>query len=495
VRVVVIGAGLGGLAAAAHLVRRGHQVTVLERDAVPGGRAGVFARAGFRIDTGPTMLTMPDLLADTFAAAGAQLADYLTIEPLDPMYRATFADGSELHVRFDREQMTEEIRRFANAREAGAFNEFCEWLGEIFAVEMPNFINTNLDNVPSVLLRWRAGLALLRNGGFSRLDTKLASFFEDERLQRIFSYQSLRAGLAPHDALAVYAVMTYMETVGGIHTTRGGMHAVPAALARAVSDAGAVIRYNTPVTRILRGGDNVVSGVEIGGSDRLVADAVVCNADLPVAYRTLVGGVEAPRAARRGKYAPSCLLWVAGVRGDPPPGAAVHNIHFGDQWNDAFKAVIKRGVRMADPSLHVTMQSIADPSSAPAGCSSLNALEPVPNLDGRINWTRDGERLTDDLKRRIGQLGYPTDVAVERVIDPLDWEAMGLERGTPWSLSHTLLQSGPFRPGNVDARVPGLVFTGASTVPGVGVPMVLISGRLAAQRVEAYAKQSSIVRW
>jgi phytoene desaturase len=173
----------------------------------------------------------------------------------------------------------------------------------------------------------------------------------------------------------------------------------------------------------------------------------------------------------------------------------VHNIHFGDQWNDAFKAVIKRGVRMADPSLHVTMQSIADPSSAPAGCSSLNALEPVPNLDGRINWTRDGERLADDLKRRIGQLGYPTDVAVERVIDPLDWEAMGLERGTPWSLSHTLLQSGPFRPGNVDARVPGLVFTGASTVPGVGVPMVLISGRLAAQRVEAYAKQSSIVRW
>jgi phytoene desaturase len=494
-RVIVVGAGLGGLSAAAHLIRRGHDVTVLERDSSPGGRAGQLTEGGFRIDTGPTMLTMPDVLADTFAAAGAEMARYLTVEPLDPMYRATFADGSVLHVRHDREEMTEEIRQFASAREAGAFNEFCEWLTEVFALEMPNFIDTNYDGVTTALRRWRVALDLIRNGGMSRLDSKLASFFADERLQRIFSYQSLQAGLAPHDALAVYAVMTYMETVGGVYTTPGGMHAVPKALAQAIVDAGATVRYDTPVTRILRGGDNTVTGVEIAGSVRLVADAVVCNPDLPVAYRTLVGGVDAPRAARRGKYAPSCLLWVAGVRGAPPDGATVHNLHFGDQWQDALKAVIKRGVRMSDPSMLVTMQSLADPSAAPEGCSTLYALEPVPNLDGRINWTRDGERLADDLKRRIGQLGYPTDVVVERVFDPLDWEAIGLERGTPWSLSHTLLQSGPFRPRNVDPRVPGLVFAGSSTVPGVGVPMVLVSGKLAAQRVEAYARQTSIVRW
>ena len=119
----------------------------------------------------------------------------------------------------------------------------------------------------------------------------------------------------------------------------------------------------------------------------------------------------------------------------------------------------------------------------------------MPNLDGKVDWGRDGDRLADDLQRRVGQLGYPTDVVVERVVDPLDWEAMGLERGTPFALSHTLRQSGPFRPTNVDPRVPGLVFAGASTVPGVGVPLVLLSGKLAAERVEQYAKQTAVVRW
>jgi phytoene desaturase len=495
VRVVVIGAGLGGLAAAANLVRRGHDVTVLERELVPGGRAGVFAEAGFHIDTGPTMITMPDLLRSTFAAAGADIERYLVIERLDPMYRATFADGSVLHARHDRAQMVAEIGDFAGARDAAAFGEFCAWLDEIYAIFSPSFVHANYDNTLHVGRNWLPLAQMFRKGGFKRLDAKLASFFADERLQRAFSFQSLQAGLAPHDALAMFALRTHMDSIGGVFTARGGMHAVATALARAIADAGATIRYETPVTRILRGGDNAVTGVEIGGSVRIAADAVVCNADLPVAYRTLLGGVDAPRVARRGKYAPSCLLWVAGVRGEPPADATMHNLHFGDQWEDAFKAVIKRGVRMSDPTMLVTMQSAGDPVAAPAGCATVHALEPVPNLDGRVNWARDGARLADDLRRRVGQLGYPTDVVVERSFDPLDWEAMGLERGTPWSLSHTVLQSGPFRPSNVDRRVPGLIFAGACTVPGSGVPFVLISGRLAAQRVEAYARETSIVRW
>jgi phytoene desaturase len=495
VRVVVVGTGLGGLAAAANFVRRGHEVTVLERELVPGGRAGVFAEAGFHIDTGPTAITMPELLRSTFAAAGAEMDRYVTIERLDPMYRATFADGSMLRIRHDREYMVAEIREFSGGRDAAAFGEFCAWLDEMYSIASPSFIDANYDSAFQAVRRWRPISQLLRKGGFKRFDAKLASFFEDERLQRVFSFHSLQAGLAPHDALAMLALRTYTESIGGVFTARGGMHAVVVALARAIADAGATIRYDTPVTRILRGGDNAVTGVEIGGSVRLAADAVVCNCDLPVAYRTLLGGVDAPRVARRGKYAPSCLLWVAGVRGEIPADATMHNLHFGDQWQDAFKAVIKRGVRMSDPSMLVTLQSVGDPLAAPAGCATVHALEPVPNLDGKVNWARDGARLADDLKRRVGQLGYPTEVVVERTCDPLDWEAMGLERGTPWSLSQTVLQSGPFRPSNVDARVPGLMFAGASTVPGSGVPLVLISGRLAAQRVEAYARETSIVRW
>ena len=240
------------------------------------------------------------------------------------------------------------------------------------------------------------------------------------------------------------------------------------------------------MSRILRhpGAHGAVSGVEIAGSERIDADAVVCNPDLPVAYRTLLGGVDAPRVARNGKYSPSCVLWVAGVKGLPPAHAAHHNIHFGRDWDASFKALIEDGVRMPDPSLLVTLHSLDTPGLAPDGHSSLYVLEPTPNLDGKIDWSRERERIVGDIKTKVGQLGYPTEVVVERVYDPVDWEALGMERGTPFALAHTFFQTGPFRPNNVDKRVPGLVFVGSSTLPGVGVPMVLVSGKLAAERVD-----------
>ena len=485
--VVVIGAGLGGLAAAAHLIKAGHTVTIVERESIPGGRAGMIAEAGFRLDNGPTVLTMPNLLADAFAAAGAEMADFVTIKPVDPMYRAVYADGSTLHVRHGREAMTDEIRQFANAREAEAFGRFCDWLERLYRVEMDHFIDANFNSVLDLVKPWRAGLELVRLGGFGKLGRKVASFFHDERLQRIFSFQSMYAGLAPYEALSLYAVITYMDSVEGVFVPEGGMHAMATGLAAAVEKAGVTIRYDSPVTRILRTGSGAVNGVEVAGSERIAADVVVCNPDLPVAYRTLLGGVEAPRVARRGKYSPSCLLWVAGVKGLPPAEAAHHNIHFGRDWDASFKALIHDGVRMPDPSILVTLHSLDDASLAPEGCSSIYVLEPTPNLDGRIDWSRERDRITESLRTKVAGLGYPTEVVVERIYDPLDWEAMGMERGTPFALAHTFRQTGPFRPNNVDKRVPGLVFTGSSTLPGVGVPMVLVSGKLAAERVQQFA--------
>jgi phytoene desaturase len=491
--VVVIGAGLGGLSAAAYLSAAGHRVTVVERDSIPGGRAGMIVADGFRLDNGPTVLTMPGLLADVFRAAGAEMADFVTINKVDPMYRAVYADGSTLHVRHGREAMTEEIRQFANGKEAEAFGRFCDWLERLYRVEMAHFIDTNYDSVLDLVKPWRAGLELVRLGGFGKLGRKVASFFDDERLQRIFSFQAMYAGLAPYEALSLYAVITYMDSVEGVYVPQGGMHAMATGLAAAVEQAGVVIRYDAPVTRILRNGEGRVTGVELGhdgtgsGGERVAAQAVVCNADLPVAYRTLLGGVEAPRVARRGKYSPSCVLWVAGVKGLPPADAAHHNIHFGHDWDGSFRALIHDGVRMPDPSILVTLHSLDDRSLAPEGCSSIYALEPVPNLDGQIDWGRERDRVVESMRSRVASLGYPSDVVVERIYDPLDWEALGMERGTPFALAHTFRQTGPFRPNNVDRRVPGLVFTGSSTLPGVGVPMVLVSGKLAAARVDGYA--------
>ncbi len=402
------------------------------------------------------------------------------------MYRAIYADGSVLHVRHGRQAMTEEIRAFAGPREAEAFGRFADWLGELYRAEMDDFIDANFDSPLDLAKAWRAGIRLIRLGGFGKLGKKVASFFDDERLQRIFSFQSMYAGLAPYEALALYAVITYMDSIEGVYVPKGGMHRMAAGLAEAIEKAGVVLHYSSPVRRVVCRAGGAVHGVELSDGELIEADAVVCNADLPVAYRELLDGVKAPRVARTGKYSPSCLLWVAGVKGLPPTEAAHHNIHFGSSWDESFRSIIHDGVRMPDPSFLVTLHSLDDESLAPPGHSSIYALEPIPHLGGKIDWKRDRSRIVDDLQARVAAAGYPTDVVVERVYDPEDWQAMGMERGTPFALAHTFLQTGPFRPNNRDSRVPGLFFTGSSTLPGVGVPMVLVSGKLAAQRVRQY---------
>ena len=486
-RTVVVGAGLGGLSAACHLAGRGHEVVVVDRESVPGGRAGVVEEGGFRIDSGPTVLTMVGLLEQTFAAAGADLEDHLTLRLLDPTYRASFPDGSELRVRPDRDAMVEEIRTFAGAGEAAAFERFCSWLGRVYRLELPHFIDRNYDSPLDLARDPMALLRLVRLGGLRKLAPTVAGFFRDERLQRIFSFQSMYAGLSPFEALAIYSVITYMDMVEGVYFPEGGMHEVPRALTSAAEKAGATFHFATPVERITRHADGSVQGVRLSSGELIAADAVVCNVDVAVAYRSLLG-LSAPRVAWRGRYSPSCIVWLAGVRGTLPAGAAHHNIRFGRSWREAFTSLLADGRRMPDPSILVTSATASDPSLAPAGATTLFALEPAPNLDGSVDWVSERPRLRDELANRVGALGYPVDdVVVERLTDPRDWEAQGLERGTPFALAHRFFQTGPFRPGNVDRRIPGLVFTGMGTVPGVGIPMVLISGRLAADRVDEWA--------
>ena len=173
------------------------------------------------------------------------------------------------------------------------------------------------------------------------------------------------------------------------------------------------------------------------------------------------------------------------MQGTLPAGVEHHNIHFGHDWDGAFRALLRNGTRMPDPSLLVSVPSLHEPSMAPADRHVLYVLEPVPNLDGNVDWTAERPRARADLEAALQRLGYPASIEVDELVDPLGWEAQGMERGTPFALSHTFRQTGPFRPGNLERRAPGLVFTGSGTVPGVGVPMVLVSGELAAERVSA----------
>jgi phytoene desaturase len=351
---------------------------------------------------------------------------------------------------------------------------------------MPNFIDRNFDTPLDLLSSPRALVQLLRLGAFGKLGAAVRRHFADPRLHRLFSFQAMYAGLAPESALALYAVITYMDSIEGVWFPKGGIHAVPMIMAQVAEKAGVTFRYGDAAEAVLHSPQGRVAGIRTASGERIVADAVICTTDLPTAYQQLLTELRPPRAARRGNYSPSAAVWHVGVRGLPPSSAAHHNIHFGTEWSSAFDALLNRGQLMPDPSRLVTIPSLDDPDLAPDGCSTLYVLEPVPNLNGVINWSTEASRLRDRLHAFLAEQGYPTEVITEDLITPLDWQAQGLAAGTPFALAHTFTQTGPFRPSNVERRLPGMFFAGSGTVPGVGVPMVLISGKLAASRVADY---------
>jgi phytoene desaturase len=483
--VAVIGAGLAGLSAACYLTGRGYSVTVVEREEVTGGRAGVLTRNGFTFDTGPTVLTMPDLIADALRAVDADL-DLLPMRRLDPAYRACFADGSTIFVRSGRQAMRDEIGRACGSVDAAAFDGFVDWLQRLYSVEMPHFIDRNYDSPLGLLASPQALVKLLRLNAFGRLGAAVRRRFRDPRLHRLFSFQAMYAGLAPDAALALYAVITYMDSINGVYFPEGGMHSLPVTMAQAAEKAGSTFRYGDAAAAILRSPAGRVAGVRTVSGEKIRADAVVCTLDLPTAYAELLPDLVPPRAVRHGAYSPSAVVWHVGVRGVPQSPVTHHNIHFGGQWTEAFDDLLKRGRLMGDPSRLVTVPSFDAPEAAPRGCSTLYVLEPVPNLEGTVDWHRAAGPMRERLYAFLDRHGYPSDVVVDELVTPLDWQAQGMASGTPFALAHSFGQTGPFRPSNLERRLPGMFFAGSGTVPGVGVPMVLISGKLAAARVGDY---------
>ena len=244
---------------------------------------------------------MRNLVADALAAVDTDIDSALPMRRLDPAYRARFADGSTIHVRHGREAMRAEIAETCGPADAAAFDGFVDWLVQLYEIEMPHFIARNFNSPLDLLRSPAAAAALIRLGGFGRLGNAVRRRFRDPRLHRLFSFQAMYAGLAPDDALAIYAVITYMDSIEGVWFPDGGMHAMPAALAAAVEKAGATLRYGETVTEVVRRRDNGgVAGVRLDSGDQLMADAVVCTLDLPVAYDRLLPDLRPPRAVRNG---------------------------------------------------------------------------------------------------------------------------------------------------------------------------------------------------
>ncbi len=476
--VVIVGAGLGGLSTAMRLAAAGRAVTVLEREATPGGRAGLWEVDGHKFDTGPTVLTMPNLIDDVFACLGEKTSDWLALQPVSPLYRTYYPDGSRLDVHSDPHQMAAEIETQIGSDEAGNYLRFVEYVSKLYELEMADFIDRNIDSPLDLLTPNLARLAAI--GGFRRLAPKVNEYLKDPRTQRVFSFQAMYAGMSPFDALAIYAVIAYMDSVAGVYFPKGGMQAVPQAMADAAAKHGVVFRYGTEVASVETRGDRATAVVTVDG-ERIAADVVVLNPDLPIAYRDLLD--REPWSIRRLKYSPSCAVLLAGSTAHYSQ-IAHHNIHFGRAWKGIFSELIDRQTLMSDPSFFVTNSTHSDASLAPPGRQNYYVLFPTPNNRSDIDWRSFGPRYRDQMVQTLednGYIGFGDSVTIERLTTPADWEASGLAAGAPFAASHSFTQTGPFRPRNIWGE--NVVFTGSGTTPGVGVPMVLISGKLAAQRI------------
>jgi phytoene desaturase len=297
----------------------------------------------------------------------------------------------------------------------------------------------------------------------------------------VFTFQALYAGVPPQRALAVYAVIAYMDTVAGVYFPRGGMRAVPDAMAAAAAEAGVEFRYGNSVTSLERSGDTVTA-VFTDTGDRIAADAVVLTTELPDTYRMLG---RTPRRLLKIRPAPSAVVAHVGCRAVTSE-MPHHNILFGGAWRDTFSEIIDDGRVMSDPSLLVTRPTAGDPTLAPEGRDLLYVLAPAPNTEvGTVDWAKIRDSYTQEMLESVNARlpGAVEDAEILDIVDPTDWARQGMAAGSPFALAHTFTQTGPFRPANTVRGIDNVVLAGSSTVPGVGVPTAVISGRLAAERL------------
>ena len=274
--VVIVGAGLAGLSAALRLAGAGRNVTVVERESFPGGRNGLLNKSGYAFDTGPTVLTMPDLIADAFRCVGEEMRDWLDLIPLNPLYRAFYADGTQLDVHADTQRMETEIAKTISAEEAMGYRRYVDFVTKLYKYEMKDFIDRNIDSPLNLLTPNLARLIAL--GGFRKLAPKVSQFLKDPRTQKVYSFQAMYAGVSPQQALAIYAVIAYMDSVNGVFFPKGGMHALPRALAAAAEKHGVTIKYNSKVVSVEHSGGRANAVVTESG-ERITCDALILNPD------------------------------------------------------------------------------------------------------------------------------------------------------------------------------------------------------------------------
>lgn len=486
-RVVIIGGGFGGLAAALRLRHAGFEVTLLEKLTRLGGRSHVIQENGYKIDAGPTILVMKSILAETYQALGHNLDQRVKLIQLDPNYRIHYHDGTFFDLHSNMAQLTEQVEKIKK----GAGELVFQFLGDAakkYALGM-KFVERNYDHLTD-LLNPQALSDLLRTRAYANLYRQVHSYFGDDKLDKAFSFHSMFLGLSPFEAPAMYSLTTYADLALGMWYPLGGIHRLVEDLEALALEMGIEIKTSTPVKEISisRG---QVTGVRLDSGAELAADLVVSNADLPYTYQNLI----APewrrgfpnRRITQWKYACSgYLLYLAVDR--VYPDLRHQSLYFSADYRANLDAIFKSKSLPTEPSFHLNVPTISDPGLAPEGHTLLYVLAPMPNLSARIDWKAAAPLVREKLLARLEQIIDPQlrkHIIWEKEYCPPDFQRdFNAVLGTAFgSLSHGFFQSSYFRPHNYDRRIKGLYFVGQGTYPGIGVPMVLISARLVTERI------------
>lgn len=492
-RIVVVGAGLAGTAAAIKLAGNGHQVTVVDPNPHLGGKMNVWEAGGYRFDMGPTIITMPQTLDRLFASVGRNTADYLEMVRLDPQWRCFFADGSVINLYEHPARMREELARIS-PRDASQYDCFLQYARGMYDISDEYFFWKPYGGLMDMLREHGvlnpAGLKLGRSlQPLTSLHSAITRHFSDPRVVQLFDHFVQYVGSSPLMTPAILSLIVWAQVCQGVWYPMGGTGMIARALERLCAELAVDQRRGELVDEILLEGTRV-TGVRLRGGEVLRADAVVSNCDVIRTHEELLRHPAAVDILRRerGRLEPACsgvVLYLGCSR--TWDHLAHHDFLFSEDPDAEFADIYERHVPARDMTAYLAVPSLTDPSAAPPGHTALYVLVHTPYRNAQVDWSVEGPRYRDAILNRLeqrGLTGLRKSIQVERMLTPVEIEALYRSKGG--SIYGLLTQKGltaAFKPGNRSSKFSGLYFAGGSANPGAGVPMVLMGGQIAADCV------------
>jgi phytoene desaturase len=484
--VAIVGAGIGGLSAAIHLAAAGRRVAIYEQNAVVGGKMSQIIQDGFRWDTGPSVVTMRPVFEDLFAAAGRRLDDYIALLPVHPLTRYFYRDGTVLDATCDLSHMAAQIERL-DPRDVEGYLDFLEYAarlhritGPVFIYNQPPTLRTFLGVPPSDMLRVDPWLTM---------DQAIRRRVHSPHLRQLLGRFATYVGASPYAAPATLSVIAHVELTGGVWYPQGGIYAIADAMQRLAIELGVRIHRDTPVAKIETAGGKVV-GLRLGGGRTVPAGIVLANVDVTTVYAQLLDPALAPRRLhqlQRTDTSCSGFVLLLGVEGEHPQ-LAHHNSFFNADYRREFADIFKAGRPPVDPTVYIAITSKTDASHAPPDCENWFVLVNAPALGPQFDWETQAQVYRDLVFTTLGRYGLDVRARLrnEVMLTPHDIQQLtGAWRGALYGISSNQALNAFRRPHNRCPDVRGLYFAGGTTHPGGGVPMVTLSGKVAAEMILA----------